>query len=91
MAHIFSGTTKEHYSLHLGARGRIVLPASVRKRLGLKGGDRLILTVESDSTLRLIGLRAQVEKHRGLLKHLAPGRSLVDELIQERRADGARE
>ena len=36
-------------------------------------------------------IRAQVEKARGMWKHLAPGRSLVDELIQERREEAARE
>ncbi len=82
---------QEQYAVHLGARGRLILPAPVRKRLGLKEGDRLVLTLESDGSLRLASLREQVRKLRGLLKDLAPGRSLVDELIRDRRAETARE
>lgn len=82
---------REQFALHLGARGRLVLPAPIRKRLGLKEGDRLVLTLEPDGTLRLASLREQVKKLRGLLKNLAPGRSLVDELIRDRRAEAARE
>ncbi len=78
---------REQFALHLGARGRLVLPAPIRKRLGLKEGDRLVLTLEPDGTLRLTSLREQVKKLRGLLKDLAPGRSLVDELIRDRRAE----
>lgn len=82
---------QDQYALHLGARGRLILPAPVRKRLGLKEGDRLVLTLEPDGTLRLASLREQVRKLRGLLKDLAPGRSLVDELIRDRRGEAARE
>jgi len=52
MTHI-APHTPARYTLHLGNRGRIVLPAEVRHQLDLKDGDRLILTVEADGSLRL--------------------------------------
>ena len=82
--------------MQLGERGRIVLPAPVRRRLALKGGDRLILSIEEDGSLRLESAREVAKKVRGVLKELLPektppGRSLVDELIAHRRAVASRE
>jgi AbrB family looped-hinge helix DNA binding protein len=79
------------YAIELGDRGRLVLPAEVRRRLGLEEGDRLILTVEADGDLRLVSLRDQVRRLRGLLRDVAPDRDLASELIAERREEGKRE
>lgn len=75
----------------LGARGRVVLPSSVRRRLDLRDGDRLVLTVEPDGILRLTSLRRQAERLQGVYRHVAPGVRLADELIRERREEAARE
>ncbi|HEV8633348.1 MAG TPA: AbrB/MazE/SpoVT family DNA-binding domain-containing protein [Chloroflexota bacterium] len=82
---------RERYAVNVGARGRVVLPAPVRARLGLREGDRLVLTVEEDGTLHAVSLRDQVEAAKGLYGHLAGGASLVDELIAERRREAERE
>jgi AbrB family looped-hinge helix DNA binding protein len=69
-------------------RGRLVLPAAVRERFGIKAGDRLTLWVETDGTMRLQTAAAYARSLRGMFKHLAvPGRSVVDELIAERRRE----
>jgi AbrB family looped-hinge helix DNA binding protein len=60
--------TPERYTLHLGNRGRIVLPAKLRHRLDLKVGDQLILTLEEDGSLRLISTREVARRGRGLLR-----------------------
>lgn len=75
----------------MGDRGRLVLPAQIRARLGLRTGDRFILTVEADGSIRLVNLREQAQRARGLFAHLAPDRRLADELIQERRQVAERE
>lgn len=83
-----------HYTLHVGNRGRIVLPAEVRHRLDLKEGDRLILIVEADGVMRLVSAREAARRGRGLLRQMLPGlesRCLSEELIAERRAEAARE
>jgi AbrB family looped-hinge helix DNA binding protein len=82
------------YTLHLGNRGRIVLPAEVRHRLDLKEGDRLILMVEAEGSLCLISAQEAARRARGLLRQMLPGlgdRCLSEELIAERRAEAARE
>jgi AbrB family looped-hinge helix DNA binding protein len=91
MAH---DTSQARYTLPLGQRGRIVLPAEVRHRLDLKVGDRMILTVETEGSLCLISAREAARRGRGLLRQMLPGlegRCLSEELIAERRAEAARE
>ena len=79
------------YPLQLGDRGRLVLPAEIRKRLNLNQGDLLLLSVESDGSLRLANARQAVRETRGLYRARARHRSLADELIAERRAEARRE
>ena len=69
----------------------MVLPAKVRRRLGLREGDRMVLVVQPDRSLRLVSLQEELKKLQGMYKHLAPGRSAVDELIRERREEARRE
>lgn len=94
MAQIDERTTPIWYSLKVGDRGRIVLPAELRERLGVKENDRLLARVEEDGSLRVITARAAWDSIRGILKERLPhlgDRSLADELIAERRAEAARE
>jgi AbrB family looped-hinge helix DNA binding protein len=64
--------SERRYVLQLGECGRIVLPAPVRRRLALKGGDRLILSIEEDGSLRLESAREVAKRVRGVLKELLP-------------------
>ena len=77
-------------SVRLGDRGRLVLPAVVRRQLQLQAGERLLLMVDSGS-VRIVPARLQVRETRGIYRHLAPKRSLAEELIAERRAEATRE
>jgi len=69
--------------------GRVVIPASFRKALGINIGDEVVLRMEDDE-LRITTLKRRVERAQRLVrKHVKRGTSLVDELIAERR-DAAR-
>ncbi len=81
----------EQYTIRAGERGRLVLPASLRKRIGLQEGDHLVVRVEPDNSLRLVSLTDQIRRLQGIFKDIAPGVSLAEELIQERRAEAQRE
>lgn len=73
----------------LGRQGRLVIPADVRRELGLEPGDRLSLVRDGDG-LVLRPQRADVASVRGMLKHLGNGHE-VDDLLAERREEARRE
>lgn len=71
--------------LRVNENGRVVIPASFRKALGINVGDEIVLRIE-DGELRITTLRRRVQRAQRLIrKHVKPGTSLVDELIAERR------
>jgi AbrB family looped-hinge helix DNA binding protein len=75
----------------IGDRGRLVLPSSVRTELGLAPGTRMLLSTETDGSLRLRPYRAVADESRGLFSTLSEQGSLVDELLAERREEAGRE
>ncbi|MDM7324086.1 MAG: AbrB/MazE/SpoVT family DNA-binding domain-containing protein [Thermus sp.] len=82
---------KTHFTVQLGSKGRVVLPAEVREALGLKEGERLLLRQGPEGTLELVSFRQIARRARGLWRNLAPGESLVEELIRDRREEARRE
>lgn len=56
-----------NYGILVDDRGRIVLPASVRKALEVRSGDRLILTVEPEGDMRLVSMRNRSSDVRACL------------------------
>ena len=71
--------------------GRVVIPTSYRKALGIKAGDEVILRMEDDE-LRITTMQRRIERAQRLVrKYVKPGTSLVDELIAERREAAKRE
>jgi len=71
--------------------GRVVIPASYRKALGIKAGDEVILRMEDDE-LRITTMKRRIERAQRLVrKYVKPGTSLVGELIAERREAAQRE
>ncbi len=74
----------------LGQQGRLVIPADVRAALGLTPGDRLHLHLSGQ---RLVLERQQdaLAELRALGSNVPKTRSLVDELLAERRLAAAAE
>ncbi len=77
--------------LRMNENGRVVIPASFRKALGINPGDEVILRLEGDE-LRITTMKARIERaQRRARRYVEPGVSLVDELIAERREAAKRE
>jgi len=74
----------------LGAQGRVVIPAALRKALHLEQGDRLVARMEGDSLI-LERHEAIVKRLQDRFRHIPKEVSLVDELIAERRAEAEKE
>lgn len=71
--------------------GRIVIPAEMRKQLGIEIGENVNLELKSDS-LKITTGQAALRRIQNSLKNLVPeGVSLVDELIDERRKEAENE
>lgn len=71
--------------------GRIVIPAAMREALGIASGDEVVLRLQGDE-LRITTLQRRIDRARQIVRrHVKPGRSLVDELIAERRKAAKRE
>ncbi len=81
----------EETRLRVNENGRVVIPASFRKALGIEAGDELLLRLEDDE-LRITTTKRRIERAQRLLrKYVKPGRSLSAELIAERRQAAKRE
>ena len=71
--------------MRVNENGRVVIPAPFRKALGINIGDEVVARIE-DGELRISTLKHRIEKAQRLVrKHVKSGKSLVDELIAERR------
>lgn len=76
-------------TLVLGQQGRLVIPAEVRSTLGLAPGDQLHLRVEGRRVV-LERREDAVAELRGMASEVSKQRSLVDELLTERRLAASR-
>lgn len=71
--------------------GKLVVPAAMRRALGLKTGDTVIVGIE-DGELRVRSYQRSLEMAQALVRKYIPANvSLVDELIADRRAEAERE
>ena len=80
----------ETYRVRLGDRGRLVLPAELRRRAGLLEGQELIISYEG-GIVRMATREELAKAGRGMFASVGHGRDLVAELIAERRAEASRE
>jgi len=76
---------------YIGQGGRLVIPVSYRKLLGLRAGDEVILRLEKGE-LRILTPKQALKRAQSLVRrYVSPERSLAHELITERREEASRE
>ncbi len=67
---------------------RVVIPAAIRKSLGLRVGDAVTLVLQNNGEVRLLTQAEAVRQAQALVRQQVPAsRSLVEELLAERRAE----
>lgn len=76
--------------VRIGPQGRLVIPAPIRKALGLRRGDVLTARVE-DERLVLEKREHILARLKGRFAGISSDTSLVEELIAERRSEARRE
>jgi AbrB family looped-hinge helix DNA binding protein len=78
-------------SIKISKGGRVVIPAEIRRELGLRVGDAVTLSV-IDNEIRIISRAEALRRAQELVRKRVPtGRSLVAELHEERRREAANE
>lgn len=71
----------------INENGRMVIPASFRKALGINAGDEVVLRLEDDE-LRITTLRHRIARaQRHARKYIKPGASILDEFLADRREE----
>jgi AbrB family looped-hinge helix DNA binding protein len=78
-------------TLRVAEGGRIVIPAAVRQRLGMKVGTEVVLTVEDGHAILMNAQSARRKAREMVRRYVPPDVSLSEELMAERKADAQRE
>ena len=79
------------YEIPMQENGRVVLPVSLRKALGLAKGDKVLIETDGDR-VTLTTARLRRKRAQEIARHYAqPGVSVVDEFLQEKQAEAVRE
>lgn len=80
------------YHVNVSDHGTVEVPADLLREAGMRIGDRLVIEPDDEGRLVIRTYAQMVRDVQARFRGLVPaGRSLVDELIAERRADAARE
>jgi AbrB family looped-hinge helix DNA binding protein len=76
----------------INENGRVVIPAALRRQMGLQAGDAVVMEVE-DGVLRIESHRARIRRiQESFRKLIPPGEMLMsDQLIADRRKEARRE
>jgi AbrB family looped-hinge helix DNA binding protein len=74
--------------IKVATNGRMILPASVRKVMGLQGESKVILTIEDDQ-VRLSPIGHGVYRAQALYRQHAKQHRTVDDFLDDRKAEAA--
>jgi AbrB family looped-hinge helix DNA binding protein len=76
----------------MNQQGRVVIPVECRVAAGIKPGDELLIEAVGDGELRLRTRRQALKEAQAIVARYIPkGRDLVQEFIEDRRKEAARE
>lgn len=70
--------------VQIGDRGRMVLPAELRRKLGIQAGDLVLLVPEPDGSVRLVRAQSVLDDAMGHYRH---AQGTVDEFLRDRKQD----
>lgn len=81
----------ESYRVKLNDEGRLVIPASCRKHLGLQPGQEVLLKMTKEGLLLTTFDQALKQFQDEVAGLAGPDTSLANEVIADRRAEAAKE
>ena len=80
----------EHFTSELEPSGRLLIPAALRQKLDLVPGAEMMIE-ESDGVLHIHTRQAAIRKVQQYFAQFGNGRSMSEELLQNRKAEAVRE
>ncbi len=73
--------------IDMAANGRLVIPAEVRRQLGIGSAERFRVEIEN-GTIRLVPFKEVLRRVRAeVRRHVPEGTDLVAELLEDRRRE----
>lgn len=82
---------EESYQARVNEEGRVVIPAALRRGLGITAGQELVITRQGGGLLLRTFDQAVADAQAAFAPFLRPGESVVEELVRERREEARRE
>jgi AbrB family looped-hinge helix DNA binding protein len=76
---------------YVTTKGQLVVPARIRRRFGIKPGTRVNFVEEGDRIIFQPVTREYIDSFCGIYQQKPGQKSVVQELIEERRAEKAKE
>ena len=78
-------------SAYVTSKGQLVVPSPIRRRYGIKPGTRINFVEEGDRIIFQPVTREYISSFRGMFKKKPGEKSMVQELMEERRAEKEKE
>jgi len=72
------------------SKGQITIPKTVRDRLGLRTGDKVVVSVLAEGAIKMTPKTARIEDVKGMLARYAGGRKVSVEEMDRGIAAGLR-
>ena len=81
-----------HQAVNIIEGGKLVIPAHMRRALGIARGDTVVVELMPEGELRIRRLAAAVRRAQAIVRDsINKDRSLAEELMRERKQEAARE
>jgi len=76
---------------YVTSKGKLVVPSRIRRRFGIKPGTRINFVEEGDRIIFQPVTKEYINSFCGIFKQKPGEKSIVQELIEERRAEKEKE
>ena len=91
MSLFFKNDRKTMNTAYVTSKGQLVVPSRIRRRFGIKPGTRVNFVEEGDRIIFQPVTREYINSFCGIFKQKPGEKSVVQELLEERRAEKEKE